>query len=989
MSARDEELRGTARANGAPMTKPRLIVTKYDGGCGECGKPYAVGDKVWYRKGRGGVTHEACYTPPPFVPPPPPVPGDPARVLADDPRCITILRNAVDAGGEPKLLAKRHVREGDVDKTIDFDGAFFHTTELVHVADVETLRDLLVRLEGDPRACIIRAAPLDMNLAKLVWRRKNHRPEKHEAATFVPRARSWALVDIDKWTVPVGVHLDVAADPIGVLTYMRALLPEPWRSASCVAQFSSSAALVSTVLQSVSVHLWFVLSRPLADGHEWKVIVKQCLDTGVKIDGTLMRDVQPHYTARPIFENGRIDPLPVRTFVLSGAPVVDLGPEPPPPAPKKPKAAAPGRNRPANASPHRSWFLVACEHDGLVLGDVGAETKILCPFEDEHTTRANVVLYAPDPDKGQTLGFICCPRNHCENRTQEEYRARFSPEAQEAANREFPGPGGPTIEISAALHENVDASIGALGRDPDLYSRDGTLVHWVAVGNTVGQAPKGTPVFATGTPVIRAISASTLRERLTKFARFEKFDRRSGEMLATLPTQHVVDAVMDRGEWSGIRELVGIVETPIVRPDGTIVETPGYDAETGYIYRPTAQFPPVPLAPTEADARAALNELCEVFVDFPYSHASGWLVPVAHLLSLMTRPMIRGAVPAFVYDASTQSSGKTKQTDAVSIIATGRGASRMTWPSSEDELEKVLGGYAMKGAANIVFDNVSKNRPFCGSPLDKVLTAEDRVELRILGRTEVPELRWRAVTAATGNNVTIKGDTISRVLAARLEPKEERPEDRPASAFRHPELLPWVTAERCRLVRAVLTMVRAWVVADRPKLVSGAWRFDAWTPIVPQIIAFAGRGDYDVLDARLDPTEAESADPEVALLDPLLDALERLDPKGATAAQILTAAYATPETTDLAEAQRNGSVFNPQHAALRDALAAAFPTRIKATPNAPTIEAERLGVVLRGLKGRVREHTHGEACEKPCSLKGRRLLKANKGSPARWAVKQF
>jgi hypothetical protein len=61
-------------------------------------------------------------------------------------------------------------------------------------------------------------------------------------------------------------------------------------------------------------------------------------------------------------------------------------------------------------------------------------------------------------------------------------------------------------------------------------------------------------------------------------------------------------------------------------------------------------------------------------------------------------------------------------------------------------------------------------------PLD--LTAGDTVELRVLGKSEVPTLRWRAVAMATGSNVAIAGDTSRRVLISRLESPLENPEDR-------------------------------------------------------------------------------------------------------------------------------------------------------------------------------------------------------------------
>lgn len=123
---------------------------------------------------------------------------------------------------------------------------------------------------------------------------------------------------------------------------------------------------------------------------------------------------------------------------------------------------------------------------------------------------------------------------------------------------------------------------------------------------------------------------------------------------------------------------------------------------------------------------------------------------MATVLTLLARQAIRGAVPAFIFDATTRGSGKSLEADCVATIATGRGAARMGWPGKDDELEKILGAYALRGASLIVLDNLTT--PFTGSPVERMLTARDTVELRIFSKSEVPMLPWRAVALATGNN---------------------------------------------------------------------------------------------------------------------------------------------------------------------------------------------------------------------------------------------
>lgn len=249
--------------------------------------------------------------------------------------------------------------------------------------------------------------------------------------------------------------------------------------------------------------------------------------------------------------------------------------------------------------------------------------------------------------------------------------------------------------------------------------------------------------------------------------------------------------------------------------------------------------------PTQGDANAALLELNEVFADFPYAKESHASVPIAALLTLLGRPAIEGACPAFLFDASTRGSGKTLQSDAISLIATGRTSAKMAYPMHDEELEKVLGAYALRGASLINFDNV--NRLFGGGPLDRCLTAEDTVELRILGKSEIPTLRWRAVIVATGNNLALAGDTARRVLVARLESPLENPESR--EDFRHPDLLDWVRQEQVRLVYAGLSVLRAYFVAGRPDVGIKPWgSFGPWSKLVAAAIVHAGGANP--MDAR-------------------------------------------------------------------------------------------------------------------------------------------
>lgn len=487
----------------------------------------------------------------------------------------------------------------------------------------------------------------------------------------------------------------------------------------------------------------------------------------------------------------------------------------------------------------------------------------------------------------------------------------------------------PAIRIRTDLHLTVDAFVSALARAPDLYQRDGELVRVLRAEET--DERRG---IVPGAPLIRPLELATLRDLASRVARWERWDGRNQEWNATRPDTHAVQAVHARGSWPTVRPLSGFTETPVMRPDGSILSAEGYDPATGLVLCPSCAFLPVADQPTQADAMNALRTLLEPLSDFPFATDAGRYVAPAAILTMLARPAIPGAVPAFVMDASVRGSGKTKLLDYVALVATGRHAPRLTYPKQEEELEKILSACALIGARLIALDNIASQ--FGAAALDKVLTAEDRVALRILGRSEMREVEWRAVLMGSGNNMSLGADTARRCLVARLEPQVERPEER--TAFRFPDLLGHVTAHRAELVQAALTILRAYVVAGRPGAAECVWgSFGPWAELVAGAIRYAG--GPNVLDARA--VSAGADEPEVDALRAILSGLPRLCPTGATARTIVATLY--PPDRRASQPQPPDGFDD-----LREALEALTAPKPGQAP-----EPRRLSYALRRFKGRI------------------------------------
>lgn len=432
------------------------------------------------------------------------------------------------------------------------------------------------------------------------------------------------------------------------------------------------------------------------------------------------------------------------------------------------------------------------------------------------------------------------------------------------------GPLLPVLEISADLPGNIDAAITALGASPDLYTR-GTRLAQVVLATDPEHAE------AEGVPVLRALPKATLREMLCSVATWQRVEPRGtgqGAPRSTLPGEAIVQGVADRGRWPGLRPILGIARTPFLRRDGSVCGAPGYDKASGYVLVCSEPFPSVPERPSREEASRALDCLLDLFCDFPFVDEPSRHVPVAALLTLLALPALGGAnVPAFVFDATTPGTGKSLLLDVVCTLATGREVPKSSWREDE-EMAKVFGAAALEGASVLAFDNISPEIPFGGSAVELVLTCSGQYKPRILGRSEIPTLPWRAVLLATGNNVSVRGDTRRRILLSRQQTTLERPEER--DDFKYPSLRETARQRRGALVAAALTLLRAHAVAGRPAAVRRIGSFETWGAMVASALAWAGGAN--VLDAMPRPDTAD--DPILSSLRVVLEAWPLFDPTG-------------------------------------------------------------------------------------------------------------
>ncbi|MGC4116148.1 MAG: hypothetical protein QM765_16520 [Myxococcales bacterium] len=486
-------------------------------------------------------------------------------------------------------------------------------------------------------------------------------------------------------------------------------------------------------------------------------------------------------------------------------------------------------------------------------------------------------------------------------------------------------------------HKSVAAAVKALAKQPSTFQRDGRLVTVAA-----WQAKEDETVRReSGAPIVRDVPAPLLWERLSAAVRWMRFDARKDQLVACDPPQTMVSAVLCRGEWPGVRELKGVVTAPVLRPDGSVLDQPGYDAATGLLFAPSGPCERVPDQPTRAEAQAARDALLEVVCDFPFAepaHRSAWL---AALLTPFARPALGEAnAPLFLVDGNTRGCGKSRLVDCISLIVTGRSAPRQQFTLNAEELDKRVVAHLQAADSLVLFDNIVGD--FGGPVLDKLITAEGWYASRLLGKNDAAaalKMRNNTTWYATANNATLAGDIVRRTIHVRLATPLEHPEER--TGFRHSDLLAWVRQERPRLLAAALTVLRGWFVAGKPLADLPAFgSFETWSGIVRNVLRWV-----DLPDPWADTKEGlRQADPGDSLHAALIAGLEELDPEGKG---LSTGDIKRKLETDMAEAKAAGR--QPRHSAFEDALASA------GIIDDGRLNAQRLGRRIQLLKEKVKE----------------------------------
>ena len=548
---------------------------------------------------------------------------------------------------------------------------------------------------------------------------------------------------------------------------------------------------------------------------------------------------------------GQLDALYVQVF----------GPIPPPAAPPATPPAAEASPAPAPAGPH---VLTDDEIQNLATGSKknGAKFSALwagrwndyfnSASEADSSVIFTLAFYSKDPvqiDRLFRQSKLFRPKWD-EQHGQETYgqttiakalsmvTKQYQPKKGRAKKGKPPAAQHPTTPANPSLPQIIidDIQLGdltaqamaALNRansPPQLFVRSGTPCRVVCT--------------ETGEPGIDPLDKVKVRSRLTDVATFFNVNKQ-GNLVGTNPPLYLAENVLAQGAWP-FPPLIGIARSPILRHDGTICTTPGYDAESRLCYSPAPGLvvPPIPDSPTPEQVEAAVNMLVDLIAEFPFADSSGLANSLSILFSVLMRPVISGHVPLAIVDAPVQGTGKSLMISALAIVAVGSVAGEsIPDDQNDDEWRKKITSILLKAPPFVLLDNIPDNTTINAPPMAAMLTNHQWSD-RLLGGNNNVQLPARTVWVATGNNLRVAGDMPRRCYTVRMDANVEEPWHR--TGFTHSDLEQYALANRGPLLAAAFTVIRAWYAAGQPKAdVPILGSFQGWADIVGSVMAHAG-----------------------------------------------------------------------------------------------------------------------------------------------------
>ena len=502
--------------------------------------------------------------------------------------------------------------------------------------------------------------------------------------------------------------------------------------------------------------------------------------------------------------------------------------------------------------------------------------NITCPWVNDHTGEADGGTVYYEPSDSWPIGGFKCLHGHCSERHVQDLLRTLEIDVSTARMKS-------TIRVvPGEINRVTDAAELELAQSGRHYQRGGLIVTVVTDPGTHETRVQEMTLPA----LVRAMSGS---------ATWERFDSRSENWVRTDPPARHALSLFGATSYLHLPILNGLTRQPYLRPDGSLMTKAGYDSATGIFGVFDERNFAVPSSPTRSQAEEAILLLKELVSEFSFANGPDLSAALAAMISATIRPSLDHA-PMFHVRAHMVGSGKSYLCELITAFATPQRGTPTTIPANDEECRKVLLAELLRAAAVIEFDNLTSDL-IPHKSLCTALTSEF-MSGRILGVSRIATVSTRALFLSSGNNVGPVQDMTRRCITIRLDPSCETPATR---SFTRPDLVKDVLSNRGRFISAALTIVRAWIIAGRPKApYKPLTGYSDWSDLCRQPLLWLG-----------------CADPADSVFESMKE-----DPDRETLARLLNTWYSVFGMTPamIREAIKRGSEHNDESIELREVL---------------------------------------------------------------------
>lgn len=403
--------------------------------------------------------------------------------------------------------------------------------------------------------------------------------------------------------------------------------------------------------------------------------------------------------------------------------------------------------------------------------------------------------------------------------------------------------------VDGDLAETIDQVEKALlKKRAPVFVHGGVLVHPVTDEHKL--VGSGLSMYSTRLCQLKASGLAVLLNENGIY--FDRYDGRIKANRLIDPPLPLIQAMMHRNEWN-LPQVTNAINVPSMRSDGSIINAPGYDANTQLWFEPdeNVKLPPINPTPNKGDAIRALKLFEDLIGEFPFESPLDSSVALAGFLTAILRAAFDVSPMIFIM-AHAAGSGKSYLVNLIVSTVRGRGCPVMTFSDNAEEMDKRLGGIVLDGLPFVSLDNLSSD--ISGDLLCQ-MTEQMNVTVRRLGASSPIECAWRGMVFATGNNIALRGDMSRRGIRCHLNANMEQPE------FRDFENNPLriVQENRGKYIAAAFTIALAYLAAGRPAKdkVRSIASYGAWSQWICEPLVWLG---HENPAASIE--QARSDDPE-------------------------------------------------------------------------------------------------------------------------------